>query len=150
MDASSTDRPKEVADAEKTNPMAGNNYSDEDIALAALRRITTNEPGHPTHWPLWKKWGITIIYCMLQTFVTLTSTTYVSAEFLIEEQFNVSNTQVVALGQSMFIMGTAVGPVFLGPLSYVCESNYSLFWPAKISRFRSRQMSRVMLTLIVQ
>ncbi|KAF7527683.1 hypothetical protein G7054_g10413 [Neopestalotiopsis clavispora] len=116
--ASTTDRPKEVAEGEKAKyQTAGDNYSDEDIALAALRRITTSEPGHPTHWPLWKKWGITIIYCMLQTFVTLTSTTYVSAEFLIEEKFNVSNTQIVALGQSMFILGTAVGPVFLGPLS---------------------------------
>lgn len=128
--ASTTDRPKEVAEGEKAKyQTAGDNYSDEDIALAALRRITTSEPGHPTHWPLWKKWGITIIYCMLQTFVTLTSTTYVSAEFLIEEKFNVSNTQIVALGQSMFILGTAVGPVFLGPLSYVIDfaktSNYS-------------------------
>lgn len=106
-----------MAEKEKGNFSAGNNLSDEDIALAALRRITTDEPGHPTHWPLWKKWVITTIYCALQTFVALTSTTYVSAEFLIEEQFNVSNTQVVALGQSMFIIGTAVGPVFLGPLS---------------------------------
>lgn len=119
MDASSTDRAKDVAETEKGNFSAGDNYSDQDIALAALRRITTDEPGHPIHWPSWKKWVITVVYCLLQAFVTLTSTTYVSAEFLIEEKFNVSNTQIVALGQSMFILGTAVGPVFLGPLSYV-------------------------------
>ncbi|KAK9788114.1 putative Vitamin b6 transporter bsu1 [Seiridium cardinale] len=117
MDASSTDRARDVAEKEKGNFSAGSNSSDEDVALAALRRITTAEPGHPTHWPWWKKWAITVAYCLLQTFVTLTSTTYVSAEFLIEEKFNVSNTQIVALGQSMFILGTAVGPAFLGPLS---------------------------------
>ncbi|KAK6070705.1 polyamine transporter 3 [Seiridium cupressi] len=117
MDASSTDRARDVAEKEKGNFSAASNSSDEDVALAALRRITTAEPGHPTHWPWWKKWAITVAYCLLQTFVTLTSTTYVSAEFLIEEQFNVSNTQIVALGQSMFILGTAVGPAFLGPLS---------------------------------
>jgi hypothetical protein len=122
MDSSSADRAKEVADKEKGHLTAGNNFSDDDIALAALRRITTDEPGHPIHWPTWKKWVITSIYCLLQTFVTLTSTTYVSAEFLVEEQFNVSNAQVVALGQSMFILGTAVGPAFLGPLSYVSWS----------------------------
>lgn len=41
-----------------------------------------------------------------------------SAEFLAKESYG-GTTQVVALGQSMFIIGTAVGPAFLGPLSYV-------------------------------
>lgn len=119
MDAASTDRANDVAEKEKGHFNSSDNLSDQDVALAALRRITTDEPGHPTHWPVWKKWAITIVYCLLQVFVTLTSTTYVSAEFLIEEKFNISNTQIVTLGQSMFILGTAVGPVFLGPLSYV-------------------------------
>jgi len=47
----------------------------------------------------------------------MTSTAYLSIEFLIQEQFNTS-TQVTALGQSLFIIGTAVGPLCLGPLSY--------------------------------
>jgi hypothetical protein len=65
-----------------------------------------------------KKWFVIFWYCLLQVFVTLTTTTYVSAEFLVRETYGAS-TQVVALGQSMFIIGTAVGPAFLGPLSYV-------------------------------
>lgn len=65
-----------------------------------------------------KKWFIVFWYCLLQAFVTLTTTTYVSAEFLVQETYG-GTTQVVALGQSMFIIGTAVGPAFLGPLSYV-------------------------------
>ncbi|KAI1840050.1 hypothetical protein JX265_013882 [Neoarthrinium moseri] len=122
MDTSSAERTHDLA--EKGNgPIKGDhmssngNLSDDDIALAALRRISAEDPAHPIHWAVWKKWVITAIYCLLQTFVTLTSTTYVSAEFLIQEKFNVSNTQIVALGQSMFILGTAVGPAFLGPLS---------------------------------
>lgn len=75
-----------------------------------------NNKYHPYHWNPWKKWGIVIAYCLLQVFVTLTSTSYVSIEFLIEERFNVG-AQVATLGQSMFIIGTAVGPLFLGPLS---------------------------------
>lgn len=65
-----------------------------------------------------KKWFVVFWYCLLQAFVTLTTTTYVSAEFLVQETYG-GTTQVVALGQSMFIIGTAVGPAFLGPLSYV-------------------------------
>lgn len=47
----------------------------------------------------------------------MTSTAYLSLEYLIQEQFN-SSTQVTALGQSLFIIGNAVGPLCLGPLSY--------------------------------
>lgn len=48
--------------------------------------------------------------------MTLTSTTYIGVEWIVEEKFG-AGIQVVTLGQSMFILGTAVGPAFLGPLS---------------------------------
>lgn len=89
---------------------------DDGGALALLKLINLNDEAHPIHWPVWKKWVIVSVYCLLQVFVTLTSTTYVSAEFLIQAQFPAS-TQVITLGQSMFIVGNAVGPAFLGPLA---------------------------------
>lgn len=84
--------------------------------LGVLQLIETAEKHHPIHWAAWKKWLITIAYCLLQVFVTILSTSYISAEFLVVEAFG-GSTQVVALGQSLFIVGTAVGPAFLGPLS---------------------------------
>lgn len=42
--------------------------------------------------------------------------TYVSAEYDIGRSFPAS-TQVITLGQSMFILGTAIGPAFMGPLA---------------------------------
>lgn len=93
--------------------------SDADAALSALQKVEFSSASHPIHWSSIKKWPIIAIYCLLQVFVTLSTTTYVSAEFLVQEKYG-GSTQVVALGQSMFIVGTAVGPVFLGPLSYVC------------------------------
>ncbi|ODV97726.1 hypothetical protein PACTADRAFT_37810 [Pachysolen tannophilus NRRL Y-2460] len=80
--------------------------------------MSIDNPHHPYHWPVWQKYGIVVVYCMLQVFVTLTSTTYVGVEWIVEEKFNVG-AQVATLGQSMFILGTAVGPAFLGPLSDV-------------------------------
>lgn len=88
----------------------------ESTAYDLLQNIEITNPAHPIFWPSWKKWLITIIYCLLQIFVTLTSTTYVSAEFLVQEKFG-GSTQVITLGQSMFIVGNAIGPAFLGPLS---------------------------------
>ncbi|KIY51207.1 vitamin b6 transporter bsu1 [Fistulina hepatica ATCC 64428] len=89
---------------------------DHDDAIVVLQLVRTSGKSHPIHWATWKKWLIISVYCLLQTFVTITSTSYVSAEYLVEEKFGVG-TQVAALGQSMFIVGTAVGPAFLGPLS---------------------------------
>ncbi|QSZ35266.1 hypothetical protein DSL72_008135 [Monilinia vaccinii-corymbosi] len=96
------------------NEDAATRYEGQTIAILEL--VKAQDVHHPMHWPAFKRWGIVLIYCMLQTFVTLTSTTYVSAEFLTKERFG-GTTQVVTLGQSMFILGTAVGPTFLGPLS---------------------------------
>jgi hypothetical protein len=89
---------------------------DQDTTLAILELVKAKDIHHPMHWPAWKRWGIIAIYCSLQLFVTLTSTTYVSAEYLIQEKFG-GSTQVVTLGQSLFIVGNAVGPAFMGPLS---------------------------------
>jgi hypothetical protein len=88
-------------------------------ALALLEKIRANDDAHPIRWPLWKKWSITVTYCLLQMFVTLTSTTFVSIEFLVEEKWG-TGAQVTTLGQSMFIIGTAVGPAFLGARAKSC------------------------------
>lgn len=108
-------------DIEKTTPHSPGADDSSDVAdstLAALQRVATADEHHPIHWSSLKKWNTVFWYCLLQAFVTLTTTTYVAAEFLVQEQFG-GSTQVVALGQSMFIIGTAIGPAFLGPLSYV-------------------------------
>lgn len=83
---------------------------------SVLDLVKSNDAHHPIHWPTWKRWLIIIVYCLLQVFVTLTSTSYIGVEWIIEEKFG-AGTQVATLGQSVFILGTAVGPAFLGPLS---------------------------------
>lgn len=87
-----------------------------DTTLAILELVKAKDAHHPMHWPAWKRCSIIIVYCCLQMFVTLTSTTYVGAEYLIQGQWG-GSTQVVTLGQSLFIIGNAVGPAFMGPLS---------------------------------
>lgn len=85
-------------------------------AYALLNLVSVDNPAHPVHWPAWKRWSIAVFYSLLQVFVTMLSTDYVSVEFLVEERFGV-NAQVATLGQSLFIIGTAFGPVILGPSS---------------------------------
>jgi hypothetical protein len=88
----------------------------EDAALAIIGLIKDYEAYHPIHWSAWKRWSIISVYCLLQVFVCLPGTSYISIEPLIQAKWG-GSIQVVTLGQSLFIFGTAVGPVFLGPLS---------------------------------
>ena len=88
----------------------------DDSPLVILQQIDLHDRHHPMHWPVWKKWYIISVYCSLQILVAIGSTSYVSVESLIQEQFG-GSTQVITLGQSLFVVGTAVGPAFLGPLS---------------------------------
>ncbi|KAI9829679.1 MAG: hypothetical protein M1819_006050 [Sarea resinae] len=107
---SSLEEKRDEADAEAlTKPKAIN-------TIAVLDLVKERDVDHPIHWSALKKWPIIIIYCLLQTFVTILSTSYVSFEWLIQSKFG-GSTQVVTLGQSLFIVGTAIGPAFLGPLS---------------------------------
>jgi hypothetical protein len=74
--------------------------------------------------------------------VTLTSITYVGVEFLIQEKYG-SITQVIILGQSMFIVGNAVGPVFFGPLSYALNFAISLRKRDKLTIFSAATLEAV-------
>lgn len=103
-------------DTEKTLPVDNGRLTPDGSPLGVLQLIETHEKHHPVHWSPFKKWPVAIAYCALQVFVTILSTSYISAEFLVAEQYG-GSTQVIALGQSLFIVGTAVGPAFLGPLS---------------------------------
>lgn len=112
-------QPQSTTDLEKkptlppTRDLEGATQTGSQDPLELLKKIQTDDDAHPIRWALWKKWVIIAVYCSLQVFVTLTSTTYVSVEFLIQEKWG-GSTQVITLGQSMFIVGTAVGPAFLG------------------------------------
>jgi MFS family permease len=93
-----------------------NPSQDNDNTIAILELVHAKDVHHPMHWPAWKRWGIILLYCSLQMFVTITSTSYIGAEYDIMQKWG-GSTQVVTLGQSMFIVGNAVGPAFMGPLS---------------------------------
>lgn len=103
-----------MADVEKANAPQTETVS--EGRLEEIAHQWYDDPAHPRFWPTWWRWFVASVYAFLQTFVLLTSTTYVSAEFLVEERYGVS-TQVATLGQSMFIVGNSVGAIFLGPVS---------------------------------
>ncbi|KAL2840900.1 polyamine transporter [Aspergillus pseudoustus] len=112
----------------------------EDEALARARsspdealplRITFG-PGdrdNPRCWGYWRKWYITCFVSMLNVITCWSAGGFSSGATGIAERFNVS-TEVTTLCLSMYVLGFAIGPVLLAPLSeyYGRQPVYLVSW----------------------
>lgn len=78
--------------------------------------ISSDHPAHPQNWHWAKRWSIVFMFCLMQIYVIWTSNGFGSIEYSVMAQFNVS-AQVATLCLSMNILGSGLGPMFLGPLS---------------------------------
>ncbi|KAL4806061.1 polyamine transporter [Aspergillus unguis] len=87
-------------------------------AEALPLRITfaENDPDNPRCWGVWQKWWITFFVSMLNVITTWCAGAFSSGAPQIAERFSVS-TEVTTLCLSMYVLGYAVGPVMLAPLS---------------------------------
>lgn len=77
------------------------------------------DPENPKNWTFKKKWGATAIVSVF-TFISPTSSS-MSAPALpqIGQDLGVSDTTVLSLLISIFVLAYAIGPLFLGPLSEI-------------------------------
>ncbi|KAF9892632.1 hypothetical protein FE257_001034 [Aspergillus nanangensis] len=85
----------------------------------ALPLCITFAPGdsdNPRCWPRWQKWYITCVVSMLNVVTCLCAGSISSGATQIAEEFHVSS-EVTTLCLSMYILGFAIGPVLLAPLS---------------------------------
>ncbi|KAI9752519.1 MAG: hypothetical protein M4579_005595 [Chaenotheca gracillima] len=76
------------------------------------------DPEYPRNWSTGKKSFVTFQICLLSTSVYIGSAIYTAGIQGVAEQFHVSEVAAL-LGLTTFIMGYAVGPMVLSPLSEV-------------------------------
>lgn len=79
------------------------NLPTSDDAIGLLGRTEYKDPHHPIRWPILKKWSITTIYCLLQVFISMTSTSFIFIEPDVQNDLG-GSTQIITLGQSLFIV----------------------------------------------
>jgi hypothetical protein len=72
---SDTSPPPEFEKTHDTNATINPTNAD-DSTIAILELVKAQDAHHPMHWPAWKRWSIITLYCFLQLFVTMTSTSY--------------------------------------------------------------------------
>lgn len=76
-----------------------------------------DDPDHPLNWPLWYR-GLVIGIVSYSTWtVVLYSTSYTSSMPGMMKEFGVTSQPVATLGVTTYLLGLAVGSLFLAPLS---------------------------------
>lgn len=74
------------------------------------------DPANPRNWPLWRKWSILAVIILVDLTVSWTASGFSPASAEFSEEFGVS-TEVATLGLSLTVLGFALGPMTLAPLS---------------------------------
>ncbi|KAJ5706566.1 hypothetical protein N7488_006367 [Penicillium malachiteum] len=85
-------------------------------ALPIFITFGVDDHDNPRNWPKWRKWYISIFVSMLNVFTTWCAGSISSGATGIQEAFGVSE-EVTTLALSLYVLGYAIGPVLLAPLS---------------------------------
>ncbi|TFK23895.1 MFS polyamine transporter [Coprinopsis marcescibilis] len=77
------------------------------------------DPENPRHWTYRKKWSATIIVSLFTFISPVSSSMIAPASPNVAAQFGITSSMLIAMTTSVFILGYAVGPLFLAPLSEI-------------------------------
>lgn len=88
----------------------------EDGQDVELVTFPPEDPENPRNWPSWRKWSIVIAIAAIDLTVSFAASGYSPASTKFAKDFGVS-AEVATLGLSMTVLGFALGPMTLAPLS---------------------------------
>ncbi|KAJ8081862.1 hypothetical protein PM082_007708 [Marasmius tenuissimus] len=78
-----------------------------------------DDPENPKNWSTRRKWSATLIVACF-TFVSPAVSSIVSpATFQVAAEFGITSNAILGMITSIYVLGFAVGPLFIGPLSEV-------------------------------
>ncbi|CZT20924.1 related to multidrug resistant protein [Ramularia collo-cygni] len=81
-----------------------------------LVTFSPTDPKNPRNFPLWRKWSIIASITLIDLTVSFGASGYSPATENLISHFGVS-AEVGTLGLSLYVLGLALGPMSLGPLS---------------------------------
>ncbi|KAN0121131.1 MFS general substrate transporter [Russula decolorans] len=76
-----------------------------------------DDPANPRNWSFSKKWQATMIVSAFTFISPVSSSMIAPASRQLAERFDIHSTVILAMTTSVFVLGYAFGPLFLGPLS---------------------------------
>ncbi|KAI9641898.1 hypothetical protein NHQ30_009766 [Ciborinia camelliae] len=88
----------------------------------------SGDPSDPRNFPFWRKWTIVASITLIDLSVSWGASGYSPAEEKLIESFNVG-PEIGVLGLSLYILGLALGPMTLAPLSEYYGRTYLYIIP---------------------
>ncbi|KAI0686159.1 MFS polyamine transporter [Earliella scabrosa] len=76
-----------------------------------------DDPDNPRNWKFSRKWGVTAVVSAYTFMSPLSSSMMAPASPRIAEQFGITNSTVIALLTSTYVLAYVFGPLVLGPIS---------------------------------
>ncbi|KAF8647432.1 hypothetical protein AX16_006709 [Volvariella volvacea WC 439] len=77
------------------------------------------DPQNPKNWPYRRKWSATIVVSSFTFISPISSSMMAPATADLARELNITSTAMQAMAISIFVLGYAVGPLILGPLSEI-------------------------------
>ncbi|KAM0795731.1 MFS multidrug transporter-like protein [Usnea florida] len=96
--------------------VASGSTADPGVAPRQLVTFPSGDPENPRNWPTWRKWSIVIVIALIDLTVSFTASGFSPATKKFAKDFGVSS-EVSTLGLSLCVLGFALGPMTLAPLS---------------------------------
>ncbi|BDD60104.1 hypothetical protein MPDQ_001934 [Monascus purpureus] len=98
-------------------------------ALPLHITFSAGDKDNPRNWPKWRKWYITAMASWLNVVTCLCAGSISSGATGIQKEFRVSE-EVTTLSLSLYVLGYAIGPVLLAPLSeyFGRQPVYAVSW----------------------
>ncbi|TVY81423.1 Efflux pump radE [Lachnellula suecica] len=84
---------------------------------------TDQDPNNPLNWSFRRKWSIISVLALLSLLTPVASSMMAPGVPLILEEFQTDSQQVATFVVSAFVLGFAVGPIFIAPLSELYGRN---------------------------
>ncbi|KAL0252953.1 hypothetical protein I308_102347 [Cryptococcus tetragattii IND107] len=101
------------------NQLLSDNYAyvwKKDDSGNLLIKSAKGDPTNPRSWPSWKRYAIVGLASLLNNLVCLCVSGYSTGIEQMQEKMGFSS-EVGTVGLSLYVLGFAVGPMFLAPLS---------------------------------
>lgn len=77
------------------------------------------DPTNPQNWPYPQKWAATIVVSSFTFISPVSSAMIAPAAGQLAEEFGITSDAIIAMTVSVFVLGYAIGPLFIGPLSEI-------------------------------
>jgi multidrug resistance protein len=120
---------EKAAGADEPQGSAGGSIKEDDDAAADPNEVWWDEPAdrdpaNPMNWPAWKKWSQIAVLSYITFITPLASSIFAPAVPDVMKDFNSTSDLLATFVVSVYLLGFALGPLVLAPLSEV----YGRYW----------------------